>query len=401
MNRLLSRPLALPAALLALLAVSLAAPAAMAQSAGTDIVLAKSIPLDSKVLKRPVTILVWTPPGYAQSARNYSVLYDLNTFFCFTYDCGTVEMLARTLDIPGMIVVGVPQLNMGYVPTPYEERGDTLAGADLSIKFLEEEVIPLVERTYRTNALRLLYGHSVAGLFTMYSMFNYPDLFAGYLAGSPWFQNNDQYWLKNIERMAKERTLKDKYLFMTVGRAEQKITLDTFAGLEAWMKAQPLPGLKWKSAMVEGDHGNMVGRTLYDGLLSVFDGWKIPNDVVMSADMDAVDAQVRKTEAQWGPFGIDASVIFPEANANAAGYALLQQKEYDKAIRAFEYNVKRFPASYNAHDSLAEAYMTMGDKANAIKHYKRAVELNPGATDFEKSVLRNSHDKLRELGAEK
>jgi predicted alpha/beta superfamily hydrolase len=401
MNRLLSRPLALPAALLVLLAVSLAAPAVMAQSAGTDIVLAKSIPLDSKVLKRRVTILVWTPPGYAQSTRSYPVLYDLNTFFCFTYDCGTVEMLARTLDIPSMIVVGVPQLNMGYIPTPYEERGDTLAGADLSIAFLKEEVIPLVERTYRTNALRLLSGHSVAGLFTIYSMFNYPDLFAGYLAGSPWFQNNDQYWLKNIERMAKERNLENKYLFMTVGRAEQKITLDTFTGLQAWMKAQPLPGLRWRSAMVEGDHGNMVGRTLYDGLLSIFDGWKIPNDVVMSADMDAVDAQVRKTEAQWGPFGIDASVIFPEANANAAGYALLQRKEYDKAIRAFEYNVKRFPKSYNAHDSIAEAYLTTGDKANAIKYYKLAVELNPGATDFEKSVLKNSHDKLRELGAEK
>ncbi len=401
MNRLLSRSLALPAALLALLAVSLAAPAAMAQSAGTDIVLAKSIPLESKILKRPVTILVWTPPGYAQSSRSYPVLYDLNTFFCFTYDCGTVEMLARTLDMPSMIVVGVPQLNMGYVPTPYEERGDTLAGADLSIAFLKEEVIPLIERTYRTNALRLLYGHSVAGLFTMYAMFNYPDLFAGYLAGSPWFQNNDQYWLKNIERMAKERNLKDKYLFMTLGKGEQKITLDTFAGLDAWMKAQPLPGLKWKGAAVEGDHGNMVGRTIYDGLLFIFDGWKIPNDVIMAADMDAVDARVRKAEAQWGSFGLDASAILPEANINSLGYTLLQRKEYDKALRAFQYCIRRFPKSYNAHDSLAEAYLTTGDKANAIKYYKLAVELNPGATDFEKSVLKNSHDKLRELGAEK
>ena len=177
----------------------------MAQTQGTDIVLGKSIPLESKILKRTVNILVWMPPGYAQSTARYPVLYDLNSFFCFTYDCGTVEMLARTLDIPSMIVVGVPQLNIGYVPTPFEERGDTLAGADLSIKFLKEELIPLVEQNYRTNALRLLYGHSVGGLFTMYAMFNYPDMFAGYLAGSPWFQNNDQYWLKNIEKFAKEQ----------------------------------------------------------------------------------------------------------------------------------------------------------------------------------------------------
>jgi hypothetical protein len=309
-------------------------------------------------------------------------------------------MLARTLDIPSMIVVGVPQLNLGYVPTPFEERGDTLAGADLSIEFLKEELIPLVEGSYRTNALRILYGHSVGGLFTMYTMFNHPDMFAGYLAGSPWFQNNDQYWLKNIERLAKERTLKDKYLFMTVGKAEQRLTLDTFAGLEAWMKTQQLPGLKWKSELVEGDHGSMVGRTIYDGLLFFFDGWKIPNEVIMAADMDAVDARVRKAEAQWGSFGLDASAILPEANINALGYTLLQRKEYDKAIRAFQYCLRRFPKSYNAHDSIAEAYMTMGDTANAIKYYKLAVELNPGAGETDKRILQNSKDKLRELGAE-
>jgi predicted alpha/beta superfamily hydrolase len=388
-------------ALLALLAVSLVGPAAPAQAQGTDVVLAKSIPLDSKILKRRINVLVYVPPGYAQSAARYPVLYDLNTFFCFTYDCGTVEMLARTQDIPSMIVVGVPQLNAGYVPTPLEERGDTLAGADLSIKFFKDELIPLVEQNYRTNAARLLYGHSVGGLFTMYALFNYPDVFTGYLAGSPWFQNNQQYWLKNIEKLAKERTLKDKCLYMTVGKGETQLTLDTYAGLEEWMKAQQLPGLQWKSALVEGDHGSMVGRTIYDGLLFVFDGWKIPNALVMAGDIDAIDAHAQKTAAKWSALGFDATAILSEANVNAIGYNLIQRKEYDKALKVFQYNVRRSPKSYNALDSLAEAYQTMGERANAIKHYKLAVELNPGSSEIEKRILQNSKDKLIELGAEK
>ncbi len=400
MNKLLSRSFAAPAALLALLAVSLAAPAATAQPQGTDMVLGKSIPLDSKILKRTVNIFVWVPQGYSQSTARYPVLYDLNSFFCFTYDCGTVEMYARTLDIPSMIVVGVPQLYAGYVPTPFEQRADTLAGADLSIRFLKEELIPLVEQNYRANALRLLYGHSVGGLFTMYALFNYPDMFTGYLAGSPWFQNDEQYWLKNIEKFAKERKLKDKYLYMTVGKGEMQLTLDTFAELEKWMKAQQLPGLSWKSAMVDGDHGSMVGRTICDGLPFIFSGWKIPEPLMRTADMEAVDAHVRKAEATWGVFGLDASRILPEGNVNSLGYAMIQRKEYDKAIKIFLYNVKRFPKSFNAHDSLAEAYMTMGDKANAIKYYKLAVELNPGGSDYEKRVLEGSKSKLRELGEE-
>jgi predicted alpha/beta superfamily hydrolase len=388
------------AALLALLAASLAAPAATAQTVGTDIVLAKSIPLESKILKRTVNVFVYVPPGYNQSTARYPALYDLNSFFCFTYDCGTVELLARTMDIPNMIVVGVPQLGNGYVPTPFAERADTLAGADLSLKFFKEELIPLVERNYRTSALRLLYGHSVGGLFTMYTMFNYPDMFAGYLAGSPWFQNNDRYWLKNIEKFAKERSLKDKYLYATAGKGEMQLTIDTFTELEKWMKAARLPGLSWKSAWVEGDHGSMSGRTIYDGLLFIFDGWKIPNGLFMNADMDAVDRFVHKNAAKWSGLGLDASNMLAEAQINGMGYEMLQRKEYDKAVRIFLYNIKCFPKSFNAHDSLAEAYMTMGDRANAIKYYKLAVELNPGAGEGEKRILRNSKDKLRELGVE-
>jgi uncharacterized protein len=385
-------------AFVALVAVSILAPAAAAQPQGTDVVLAKSIPLDSKILKRTVNILVWVPPGYNQSTARYPVLYDLNTFFSYTYDCGTVEMFSRTTDSPAMIVVGIPQLFDGYVPTPFEQRSDTLAGADRSLAFLRDEVIPLIEANYRTNALRILYGHSVGGLFTMYAMFNYPDMFAGYLAGSPWFQSNDQYWLKNIERFAKVRSLKDKYLYATVGNGEQQLTRDTFTELEKWMKAATLPGLTWRTVWAEGDHGSLSGRTIYDGLLFIFSGWKVPGELVLAADTDAIEAGVRKTLEKWGAFGFDESSIISEAQINSIAYQLIQRNMPDRAMKLFLYNVKRFPKSANAHDSLAEAYMTAGDKANAIQQYKLAVELNSGGTPFEQSLLKNSKDKLRELG---
>ena len=38
---------------------------------------------------------------------------------------------------------------------------------------------------------------------------------------------------------------------------------------------------------------------------------------------------------------------------------------------------------------------------NAVKYYKLAVELNPGDTAYAKRILKNSKDKLRELGVEK
>jgi len=372
---------------------------AMAQAEGTDVVIGQSLNLTSKILNREVSVLIYVPDDYNTSSTNYAVLYDLNSFL-FTYDSGTVELLARTSDIPNTIVVGVPPLERGYVPTPFEDREENPAGADLSIKFLKEELIPFVGKNYRTNTFRILYGHSVGGLFTMYTLFNYPDLFTAYVAGSPWFQTNDQYWLKNIEKMAKERKLDDKLLFMTVGKEEAELTIDTYRELEKWMNDKSIAGLTWKSAWVEGDHGSMVGRNIYDGLIFIFSGWKMPFSVLRNADVKMIEEYLKTNTAKWAKFGFEPSDILPEQRVNSLGYGLLNLEEYGKAVEIFSYNIKRFPKSFNAHDSLGEAYLIMGDKEKAIKYYKLAIKMNPGDTEYAKRVLQNSKNKLRELGVE-
>jgi hypothetical protein len=383
-----------------LLFVAVSSKTGMAQVEGDDVVIGKSLTMTSKIFKGEVPVLISVPDGYDAGSTNYPVLYELGSFN-FTYSCGTVEFLSRGLYIPNMIVVGVPPFQRGYVPTPFEERGEEPAGADLSIKFLKEELIPFVEKNYRVNKFRILHGHSVGGLFTMYTLFNYPDLFTAYIAGSPWFQTNNQYWLKNIEKMAKVRKVDDKFLFMTVGKGEAELTLDTFKELEKWMNAKPITGLTWKSAWVEGDHGSMVGRNIYDGLQFIFSGWRLPNEVLRNVDLGEIKKYVKTHLAKWEKHGFDESAILPEQTINYLGYYLLGRKENEKAVEIFSYNIKRFPKSFNAHDSLGEAYMIMGDKENAIKYYKLAVELNPGDTAYAKRVLENSKDKLRELGVEK
>jgi predicted alpha/beta superfamily hydrolase len=372
--------------------------AAPAQS--IDIVLGQALNLPSKTFGRDVPVQVYVPNGYIAGSTRYPVLYVLNSY-PFAFTCGTVDLLSSSMEIPEMIVVGVPPFNAGYVPTPFEERGEGPTPVDLSIRFLKEELIPFMDKNYRTNAYRILYGHSVGGLFTMYTLFNHPDLFTAYLAGSPWFQTLDQYWLKNIEKMAKVRNLDGKFLHMTVGNQETELTIDTYRELEKWMKAQSLGGLTWTSERVEGSHGSMVGRVIYDGLSFFFNGWRIPQSEMVDGDIDKIDAYIKASAAKWGKYGIDASSIIPEPRLNALGYFFVSRNDLDKAVKIFSYTIRRFPKSFNAHDSLAEAYMTKGDKENAIKYYKMAVELNPGDTDLAKRVLENSKNKLRELGAEK
>ena len=64
-----------------------------------------------------------------------------------------------------------------------------------------------------------------------------------------------------------------------------------------------------------------------------------------------------------------------ENELNQLGYALVAQKKIDEAIDIFKTNVKEHPQSWNAYDSLAEAYMTKGDKTSAVENYTRALSM--------------------------
>jgi len=65
-----------------------------------------------------------------------------------------------------------------------------------------------------------------------------------------------------------------------------------------------------------------------------------------------------------------------EDRINSLGYTLLRQKKLPEAIALFKLNVEFYPNAWNVYDSLAEAYMTNGDKALAIANYKKSLELN-------------------------
>lgn len=64
-----------------------------------------------------------------------------------------------------------------------------------------------------------------------------------------------------------------------------------------------------------------------------------------------------------------------ESELNVYGYQLVGQGEIDKAIAVFEKNVEDHPDSWNAYDSLAEAYMNKGDVAKAIEYYEKALSM--------------------------
>lgn len=70
-----------------------------------------------------------------------------------------------------------------------------------------------------------------------------------------------------------------------------------------------------------------------------------------------------------------------ESSLNYKGYQLLSQKRYQLAIELFKLQTLSFEDSYDAYDSLAEAYMKAGNTKLAIEYYTQSLKLNPRNTN--------------------
>jgi tetratricopeptide (TPR) repeat protein len=82
-------------------------------------------------------------------------------------------------------------------------------------------------------------------------------------------------------------------------------------------------------------------------------------------------------------------MTFPplEATVNLRAYQLLQGGRTDDALALFQVAVEFFPNSWNAYDSLGEAYAAKGQTESAVRAYKKSMELNP-ANDNGREALK-------------
>ncbi len=85
----------------------------------------------------------------------------------------------------------------------------------------------------------------------------------------------------------------------------------------------------------------------------------------------------KSARAQYKALRADDSYTMYEQDFNNLGYEFLNDEDVDHAIFMLSLATELFPDSWNVWDSLGEAYMKKGDKANAKKYYKKCLTLNP------------------------
>jgi hypothetical protein len=250
-----------------------------AQEQSEPIVIGSIVKFPSKILGEKRRLFTSLPDGYASSSERYPVLY------CLTqedggdihYASGVARKMANARIIPRMIVVGLSGVNgmRDLTPTYSKDYGPTSGGADQFLEHLEKEIVPFIDGEYRTQDLRIFWGHSIVGTLGIYGFLKAPGLFHAYVLSSPYFiyDGDQQYLLKSTDSFLKKRTSQKNFLHLTVGDEPQLMVLiDSFvAKLEAMKPA----GVEWQySVKKDEDHRSVMAVILPEGLRSVFSDWK-------------------------------------------------------------------------------------------------------------------------------
>lgn len=230
--------------------------------------------LFSNVLNEQRNIRIFLPIGYkSETAKTYDVIYAL--------DGETIASLVSQIHnvnvgwglMPKAIVVGldnktlngVVQRNRDLTPT-HMNRFKLSGKADNYVSFIKSELMPYINKNYRTSERNLLFGHSHGGTFAIYTLLREPNLFNTYIAADPSLWWDDEYISKLANKQLDNLSNLNTSLFIS-GRKGKPYNQMGIAVFDKILKDKDPKKLQWKSVSYENEtHITIILKTIYDGL---------------------------------------------------------------------------------------------------------------------------------------
>ncbi|TPN86815.1 alpha/beta hydrolase-fold protein [Aquimarina algicola] len=366
----------------------------------------------SQILDEDRLLEIYLPKDYDTSTKNYPVLYLLDSFLNFRHAVASAEFLNFDNRIPEIIIVGIRNTHRVRDLTPesinldpkQRERLGNVGGADNFIAFLEKELMPHIEKNYRTAPYKIISGHSLGGLFNVYSFLKHPELFNAYITISPslWYpidNINDGF-----DTIFPDPTKMKQAFYMTLATeiaGNMRGNIIKLGGdFENYINTNKNTSLRFKyHHMPEESH-------LSVGLPSVFFGLRYIFEPIIQFKRFKTK---RAIMAQGGPKKAIENVLnhfddasktygFEISNESALidlGYDLLKIEDLKPyAVDVFKVNLKERPNSYDAYSLLGMAYENLGELQKAKDNYKIALDLVKKTGNFEWETYKADLDKI-------
>jgi enterochelin esterase-like enzyme len=321
--------------------------------------------LRSKILGEERYFHVSLPPNYSVAKQRYQVTYLLDghvkAFFDLAvasagYDVSTGG--PHEYAIPPQIVVGVEQKNRGVDLESNQEKFD---------RFLAEELVPYVDKEFRTVPYRTLIGHSLGGRFALFTVCRNPGMFAAIVAISP--GGGDSTGFRSLSDCLRKdfsanRTVL-RQLVLSAGDQEERLLASTLK-LRDFVRDSAPPN--WRMLFVDGaglGHTDTPFSTIPRGIRFVHEAavWEMPaaqGDSAIAAkgsDSDRHVAQFYKTLSARVGYSVPPSDKWLLTLASAH----LRHSEHELGLAMAKKATDEYPEDVDGWSVLTDACLSEND----------------------------------------
>ena len=186
------------------------------------------VTIHSKLLNEERKVYVHCPKvDSADVNKRFPVVYVMDGDNHFALLAQYVDYLSRpdVLAMPKTIVIGIPNTKRTRDLTPtnsllnYEGKPDSSSyslsgGNEKFLQFIETELIPMIDKNYKTEPYKIFAGHSFGGISSLNCLLTHPDLFDAYIAVSPSLWWDNEYLLRITDEKLKNGSTLNKMFFL-------------------------------------------------------------------------------------------------------------------------------------------------------------------------------------------
>lgn len=234
--------------------------------------------IESKILNEKRTCLISLPDSYHDASKineKYPVIILLDGDVFFKTAVGIVHFMSsdrnRNHLMPESIIVAIENVDRerDFTVTKIKtKRPNTMGGGKRFLDFIQRELLPFLDKSYRTQQSRTLIGHSLGGLLTLNAYMDKSSLFNSYISIDPSVWWNEEMIESKVNAVSSE--IADKKLYIATanqGEANYERNKKRHDLLYASLKKKLETERHIKSAYFDKeDHRSVALIALYEGL---------------------------------------------------------------------------------------------------------------------------------------
>jgi len=317
------------------------------------------------------------PRNYdANTSKVYPIILVLDADYLFEPVAGNVDYYSYWEEMPEAIVVGIMQGGTRNLDGSYDNNTffPTEKGAQF-FEFIGMELIPHLDKKYRTAKFILAVGHEFTANFINYYLFKDPPLFNGYLSLSPDLAPTME---ERIPARLNQLSSKVFYYLATATndlKPIREVTLELNEGLKSITKES----LQYYFKDFEGaSHYSLVGKAIPDALEEIFSIYrpiskKDYDETIMKLTSPVFNYLTDKYATIQRLFGFKS--IVRENDIIAIATASEKKKEWTSLESVAKLAIKEHPKSVLGHYYLGRFYEETGEAKKAMRTYQEAFEL--------------------------